>query len=305
MFDPYRPLIILNPGANRGRTSSLTATLAALCRDLGVEAEIVQTGDVDESRRLVEVAAGMGRRPIIACGGDGTIHAVGNALLDCGAPVPFGIVPAGSGNDYAYQALGLPHLLPAALRVALRGTPRSTDAARLNDRWLINAFGVGMDANVAWDVRDMVEAGRTRLRGEALYTASAIKQVMWHYRDLPLLRIRIDGRTIRPQRMLLTAVMLGPTAGGGYRLTPDADPSDGHLDVLLARRMPQLKALAALPLARAGRHGGLREVRLLRAQHVTLLSPRPVRAHMDGELVSDRRFDIRIVPGALMVMREA
>ena len=52
-------------------------------------------------------------------------------------------------------------------------------------------------------------------------------------------------------------------------------------------------------------HGGLREVRLLRAQHVTLASPHPVRAHIDGELISTERFDIRIVPGALMVMGEA
>lgn len=302
--ESQRPLIILNAGANRGRTSSLAATLAGLCRELGSAAEVVTTGSVSESRLLVQAAAGQGRGPIIACGGDGTIHAVAGALLDCGSPVPLGIIAAGSGNDYAHHALGLPSDVRAALRVALYGRPQPVDAARLNDGWLINAFGAGLDANVAWDVRDTVEAGRTRLRGEMLYTASALKQVLRYYRDLPLLTITLDGRRYPARRMLLAAVMLGPTAGGGYRFAPAADPSDGWLDVLLARRMPQAKALLALPLARVGRHGGLREVEIVRARRVTIHSPALVRAHMDGELIQARRFQIELVPGALRVMRE-
>ncbi len=302
--DTNRPLIILNAGANRGRTSSLAATLVGLCRDLGSLAEIATTGSVGESRHLVQIAAQQGRRPIIACGGDGTIHATAAALLDCGSSVPLGIIPAGSGNDYAHHALGLPTDLRAALTIALYGRPQPVDAARLNDGWLINAFGAGLDANVAWDVRDTVEAGHTHLRGEMLYTASALKQVLRYYHDLPLLTITLDERRYPARRMLLAAVMLGPTAGGGYRFTPAADPTDGLLDVLLARRMPQAKALCALPLARAGRHGWLREVEITRTRRVSIHSPTPVRAHIDGELISARHFRIELVAGALQVMRE-
>ncbi len=301
-FAPDRPLIILNPGANRGRTSSLTATLQGLCRDLGSDAEVVETWGVDESRRVVEVAATAGRRPIVACGGDGTIQAVAGTLLDLGSPVPLGIIAAGSGNDYAHGTLALPRELRPALAAALYGRPERVDAARLNDRWMINAFGTGIDANVAWDVRDMVESGRARVGGTLLYTLSALKQVLFHYQRIPTLEITLNGRAWGTRRMLLLAVMLGPTAGGGYRLTPRASARDGQLDVLLARRMPQAKALFALPLAKAGRHGWLREVEMVHAREVAIRSARPVQAHMDGELISDRSFDIRIMPGALTVM---
>ncbi|MGI8587033.1 MAG: diacylglycerol/lipid kinase family protein [Chloroflexia bacterium] len=300
--EAHRPLIILNPGANRGRTSSLAATIAGICRELGSDAEIAETGGVAEATRAVQEAAREGRRPIVACGGDGTAHAVAAALLDLSSQVPMGIVAAGSGNDYARHALRLPRELLAALRVALFGRPTPVDAARLNDGWMINAFGAGMDANVAWDVRDMVESGRARVSGDMLYTASAIKQIVRHYGLLPSLQITVDGRRIPERRMLLAAVMIGPTAGGGYRLAPDADPRDGFLDLLLARRMPQAKAFFALPLAKAGRHTWMREVEIIRAREIRILSREPVKAHSDGELISDRSFDIRIVPGALTVM---
>ncbi|HUS16228.1 MAG TPA: diacylglycerol kinase family protein [Chloroflexia bacterium] len=301
-FQPHRPLIILNPGANRGRTSSLAATLAGLCKDLGSDAEVVETLNVEDGRRRVQEAAHAGRGPIVACGGDGTIHAVASSLLDVGAPVPLGIIAAGSGNDYAGRTLGLPRDLRAALEVALGGRPRALDVARLNDGWMINSFGTGIDANVAWDVRDMVESGRARVSGDMLYTVSAMKQVVRHYARLPLLEITVDGRPWGNGRMLLAAAMIGPTAGGGFRLTPGADPQDGLLNILLARRMPQAKALFALPLAKAGRHGWMREVTMLHARTLHIRSAEPVQAHMDGELTSDLEFTVTIQPGALTVM---
>jgi diacylglycerol kinase (ATP) len=299
---PDRPLIILNPGANRGRTSSLAATLGGLLREMGSTAEIAETASVREARAAVALAVAGGRGPIVACGGDGTIHTVASALLDLGAPVPLGIVAAGSGNDYAGRTLRLPADLRSKLRVALMGRPQVMDAAHLNDGWMINSFGAGIDANVAWDVRDTVESGRARVSGDTLYTVSALKQILRHYNQLPTLEVTVDGETRPARRMLLVAAMVGPTAGGGYRLTPQADARDGLLDVLLARRMPRAKALFALALAKAGRHGWLREVEIVRAQRVLIRSARPVKAHVDGELVSDRTFDVRSAPGALTVM---
>lgn len=301
-FAPRDPLIILNPGANRGRTSSLAATIGGIVKDLGGRAEIAETMTVAEGRRLVQAAARAGRGPIVACGGDGTIHAVASSLLATGVSVPLGIIAAGSGNDYAHRTLGLPRDLRAAVEIALHGRPRVMDAARINNGWMVNSFGTGIDANIAWDVRDVVESGQARVSGDTLYLASAVRQVLFHYDRLPVLDVRVDDAPWGTRRMLLAAAMIGPTAGGGFRLTPQANPADGRLDVLLARRMPQVKALLALPLAKTGHHGWLREVEMVRAHRVRIRSAHRVQAHIDGELVSDRGFDIAIVPGALRVM---
>jgi diacylglycerol kinase (ATP) len=297
----YRPLIVVNPGANKGRTSSLTATLEGILRDLGSDAEISESGEIGESRRHIYEAVVAGRHPIVACGGDGTINAVANSLMDADYQGTMGIIAAGSGNDYATRALGLSRDLRVGVETALYGRPQPVDAARINDHWMVNAFGAGLDANVAWDVRDQVQTGQARVSGDMLYTVSAVNQVLFHY-DLPRLEITLDGKLWGTRRMMLAAVMLGPTAGGGFRLAPGADPSDGLLDVLLASRMPRAKALFALPLAKMGRHLWLREVTLIRARHVRIRCAQRVKGHLDGELVSDRTFDIRVHPGALRVL---
>jgi hypothetical protein len=117
-------------------------------------------------------------------GGDGTIHEVAAGILDSGCDVALGVVPAGSGNDFATAALHLPPRPEEALAIALGGTARRFDVARLNDGWLLNAFGAGIDANVAWDVRALMRR-RTPLRGTALYTLSALRQIAFHYHRLP------------------------------------------------------------------------------------------------------------------------
>lgn len=295
-----RPLIILNPAANRGATHALLPLIEQHAAAQAVE--VLETRAPGDATRLAADAARRGHGPIIAVGGDGTIHEVAAGILDSGCDVPLGIVPAGSGNDFANAALHLPPRPEAALAVALGGTARRFDVARLNDGWLLNAFGAGIDANVAWDVRDLVERRKTPLRGTALYTLSALRQIAFHYHRLPYLTITVDGEQIMDGVTMLAAVMVGPSAGGGYRLTPAALPDDGWLDLCIARRMIRPKVLGALMLAKEGRHTGLREVRILRGRSVQIHSPHPIQTHVDGELQTGRHFDITIRPGALAVM---
>jgi YegS/Rv2252/BmrU family lipid kinase len=300
MTATHRPLIILNPAANSGRTHALLPLIESHAAEGRIE--VLETRAPGDATRLAADAARRGHSPIVAVGGDGTIHEVGVGILESGCDVALGIVPAGSGNDFAHSALHLPPGPKEALAVALGSTTRRFDVARLNDGWLLNAFGAGIDANVAWDVRDLIQRRRTPLRGSALYTLSALRQIAFHYHRLPHLTITVDGERISAEVTMLAAVMVGPSAGGGYHLTPEALPDDGWLDLCIARRMIRPKVLGALVLAKDGRHTKLREVRMLRGRSVQIHSPRPIQTHVDGELQTGRQFDIEIRPGALAVM---
>jgi YegS/Rv2252/BmrU family lipid kinase len=294
-----RPLIILNPAANRGHTHALMPLIEQQVATQAIE--VLETRAPGDGTLLAADAARRGHSPIIAVGGDGTIHEVATGILDSGCDAALGIVPAGSGNDLATASLHLPMRPEEALAVALNGVPRRLDVARLNDGWLLNAFGAGIDANVAWDVRELIRR-RTPLRGTALYTLSALRQIAFHYHRLPHLTITVDNEVICDGVTMLAAVMVGPSAGGGYQLTPEARPDDGWLDLCISRRMPRPKVLGALVLAKDGRHTGLREVRILRGRTVRIRSPRPIQTHVDGELQSGRSFDIEIRPAALTMM---
>ncbi len=297
-----KPLVILNASANMGRAAAVRSTVKGILETLDTDAEVLETRTLEEADRAIREAAEQRRGPIIACGGDGTVRSAASSLLDAGATVPFGIVPAGTANDYAFNTLRLPADLKAALEVALHGQPRAIDVARLNDGWLINAFGAGLDGNVAWDVKEMVEANKPWARGSARYTISILRQIVLYYNRLPILDMTIDGKDLGRRQMLLFAVMIGPTTGGGFKVAPDADPTDGRMDVLLMHRMPAPKALVVMPQAKAGKHTKMREVRMLLSKEVKIKGKSAIHAHADGDPVRADSFHIRVVPGGLTVM---
>src|SRR5207237_3893420 len=88
-------------------------------------------------------------RPIIVVGGDGSVHEVVNGILSAGRRVPLGIVAAGSGNDFAWHTLKLPRDPAAAIERAFTGQLVEADAGRMNERYFVNSFSVGLDADIA------------------------------------------------------------------------------------------------------------------------------------------------------------
>src|SRR6188472_1578039 len=103
------PLIIVNPAANRGHTAALLPALQGAAA--AGQGEMVETRAPGDATRLAADAARRGHAPIIAVGGDGTIHEVAVGILTSRCDVPLGIVPAGSGNDFATGAAHLPQNL--------------------------------------------------------------------------------------------------------------------------------------------------------------------------------------------------
>jgi len=293
------PLVILNPAADRGHIIALRNPIKE--RLLKCGGDYCETGAAGQATELAQAAA-MVDRPIVAIGGDGTIHEVVNGIMDSGHRVPLGVVAAGSGNDYAWRTLGLPHDPFAALAIALEGTPVSVDLGKVNAQFFVNSFGVGIDANIA--------AGAERLKrfplldGPLLYWVSTLRELCFRYDRQPILTLQRGAQPPDPPcRCILAAVTIGPTYGGGFTINPHADPCDGLLDLCLVRTMPWAAAMRALPKVRVGQHGRYPEVRFERLIHVTITSPVPVHAHLDGEVIVGSSFDLRIIPGGLLVRR--
>jgi diacylglycerol kinase (ATP) len=290
------PVVILNPAGNRGRGHRLRRPLErALAHGRG---ELVITHSVQQAEAVVAEAAAAGRS-IVAVGGDGTVAVIGNALMAAGAPVPLGIVPGGSGNDYAYETLHLPHDPLQAIELALSGEPLAMDVGRVNGRYFFNSLGVGIDANIAAAAEDLKRI--PFLRGQALYWASSLRELIFHYDRCPELSVVLDGQPDEGRVYAVVAVNIGPTAGGGFHINPGADPRDGYFDVCVIRKPPQLRALRLLPMIEKGTHVDQPEVKRARVRTVAMTSAKPVYAHLDGEVITAASFDATILPGALWV----
>ncbi len=290
------PIVILNPAGANGKARRMRGPLERWLK--GGRGELVFTAARGDGERLAREAALAGR-DVVAVGGDGTVLEVGTGILRSGRRVAMGIVPCGTGNDYAFATARLPHEAEAALEVALGGTAVAMDVGQVNDRYFLNSMGVGLDANVAAAAERMKRL--PFMRGEALYYAASLRELFFHYGDCPYLDVMVDGVARPGQIYAAAAVSIGPTYGGGFRINPDADPRDGAFSLCLIDKPGKARALKLLPQIEKGLHIGEPEVHRTLARTATFEARGEVFAHLDGEIVRAKRFEAQILPGALLV----
>lgn len=307
------PLLILNPASAHGSSRGLRQVLRAIQRTHRLElVETTRTGDATS----LACEAARASRPVVAIGGDGTISETAAGILASKCSVPLGIVPAGNGNDYAYGTLHLPHDHQEALAVALTGSAIAVDVGYVNERAFVNAMGVGIDANIAAAAAQMKRI--PFLRGHSLYMAASLRELLLHYDRCPALQVALGptgtdelpptspapSAVLSPAHMqtyALAAVTLGATYGGGFHINPGADPTDGAFDVCLVEKPRLTRALRLLPRIERGVHYGEPEVHHFHTQSITLHAEHPLYAHVDGEVIRDARFHVRLQPGMLLV----
>src|SRR5215471_10215686 len=252
------PLVILNPASNRGVIHHYRSVV--ISRAEREHAEYVETTKQGDAKELARSAAEQDR-PVIIIGGDGSVHEVVNGILAAGRRVPLGIVAAGSGNDFAWNTLKLPHDPAAAIERAFSGQLIDVDAGIVNGEYFANSFSVGLDADIA------IAAGQMKklpfMSGARLYYGTTLKQLLFGYNRCPWLTIRLDDESsteTQAKRYVLMAVSNGPTYGAGFRINPTADHTDGLLNICTIRYTPLMRALKLLPVVQKGEHGELPEV---------------------------------------------
>jgi len=290
-------LLIVNPAAGRRRAARVEAEVAARVAHHWRAHDVRRTSAPGEAIELARRGAEEGFDPILVLGGDGTVHEAANGLLAASAKPSLGVIPIGTGNDFA-RATGVGGVAPrhAVDRLA-RATRVLLDVARAWDEFSVNSIGLGLDAEVAFAVSRL-----GFLSGMPAYGLGLL-QTLWRFRPQSM-TVTWDGGTLTDS-LLAVEVGNGATTGGGFRLTPDASPTDGLLDVCCIRAMSPLAIMRKLPKAITGNHTTLPEVTMARTAALTITGhARPLRAHFDGE-GRDRgadRIDISIQPARLPVL---
>lgn len=297
--------VIVNPAAGGGRAARARASIEAALRRRGAPFRIDETRGGGDARRLSRRATETGATRIIAVGGDGTAHEVANGILDvtsaaAGEGPALGIVPAGSGNDFA-RLLGVGRGDP--LKVLDPGEPRRFDVGRVEwdggSEFFINGSGTGIDVEVVRQIERL-----PRMPGFIGYMIGVLRALA-RYRPAPL-RVVLDGREIR-QSVMIAAIMNGPRQAGGFHVCPGASPDDGRLDLCLIEAMGLVRSLQVLPRVLRGTHADAPEVRLEQASRIQIEveNDGPLYLQLDGELrylENARGCTIETRPGALLVL---
>ncbi|HEB64441.1 MAG TPA: diacylglycerol kinase family lipid kinase [Chloroflexi bacterium] len=299
-----RTHIIINPSANRGQARTLAADLDSRAL-LPPGSTRTFTSAPGEAVVLARQAAAEGCEMVVAAGGDGTVHEVVNGLMQVPAKSRprLGILPIGSGNDFAY-ALGIPPQPDAAAEVLRQGVPQRVDIGMAQDEhgkveYWDNTLGIGFDAAVN------VRSRRINLaNGYLIYLLAALQTVIYEHRPL---RFRFQGPDETWEKeLLMLSFCNGPREGGAFRLVPQADPCDGVLDYAHLSPVPRWRTVRALFMAMQGTHTGLPEIHLGQTTQAVVEGNLPFKVHMDGEIYlgdesASRRLEITLLPAALRV----
>jgi YegS/Rv2252/BmrU family lipid kinase len=237
---------------------------------------------------------------IIAVGGDGTAHEVLNGVMahDADARPAFGIVPTGSGNDYAHT-LGMSTRLFEALNQIATGDRKVVDLGQCNGTWFGESVSVGLDARVTVKAAELKVT--TGLSGLSLYMRALIYVLNNQYHAHKVV-VQYDDDAPFETDMLIAAVTNGPTYGGGFKITPDSVLDDGLFDVCRIDAMAKSQAFLRLPFVVLGKHTRMKPVHMSRASRLTIVSDTPVEGQIDGEVMLESAYDIRIVPAAMTVI---
>lgn len=294
---PRRLLVAVNPAASFGRNRTVGPAVVERLVDAGYEVSMLREANFELLRRETESAFEQGTDGLVVVGGDGMVSLGVNLVAQTG--VPLGIVGAGTGNDLA-RGLGLPYDDPAAgtdaLLAALRRPTRAIDAGVIRHgdlrTWFACVVSTGFDAVVNERANRM-----TRPRGPSRYTLALVRELAT-FRPRTY-TITIDGAR-REQRAMLVSIANNASLGGGMRIVPHADLSDGLLDVFIVHPLSRAGLLAVFPKVFRGEHTDHPAVEFVQGRRITIEADHIV-AYADGERIGPLPIDVEVVPGALSV----
>lgn len=282
-------LFLINPAAgSRNRTAQYTAAIDDACGRRGLDYRIAVSAGPGDCLRLTRQAAETGEDyRVYACGGDGTLNEVA-----CGAAgwdnVAVSVLSGGSGNDFV-RIFDDPKAFFNLERL-LDAQQTTFDLIRCNEYLALNVCSVGLDARIGTDVARYKRL--PLLHGFRAYAVSTVvnvaRGISEHY------VVEINGQHFDAEQTFI-CVCNGRYYGGGFNPVPQADPSDGQLDVLLVKKVHRWQIPALIGKYKNGRWEELPQfVRHLRTDRVRIFCDQPTAINLDGELRTARQMDISV-----------
>ena len=272
-------IFIINPAAgSRDRTEEYSKLIRKICGERGLSCRIAVSAAPGDCRRLAREAAESGEEVrIYACGGDGTLNEVASGAAGHDN-VAVTVFSGGSGNDFV-KLFSDPGAFFDLDRL-LDCQETTVDLIKCNDDYSLNICSVGLDARIGTDVSRYKRL--PLLHGFRAYAASTvvnvIKGIAEHY------IIEINGERIDGKQTMICACN-GRFYGGGFNPVPDADPSDGLMDVLVVKKVSRFQVPGVVGKYKKGLYRKLPKlVRHFRTDRVKIICDKETCINLDGEL---------------------
>ena len=305
-----RVALIVNPAAGGGAARRRIPRLLRAFTRVGPLPRVLETRGPGDAARLVDECRRSGVDVIAVAGGDGTLNEVGQAYVDGdGRPVsgpPIAVLPVGTGGDFG-RTLGLGDDPDAAVHRILAGEPRPFDLGVLRltthdgasvTRAFVNIASFGL----AGLTDRIVNGGPKWIGGRAAFYLATVRALAT-WRNPPV-RVSVDGAPWLDSPIVNVMIANGRFFGGGMRIAPTADPTDGVFDVVAVGDRSRLATLALTRAVYGGTHLGRPGITATRGTSVEARPIRPsdvILVDMDGETPGRLPLAARVLPGALWI----
>lgn len=290
--------LLVNEHSGGGRAGRVLGSVVRQLSDQlpAVELRILRTTSYEDARNQAVAAAAAAQEgdALLAMGGDGMAHVGLNACAYSNAKL--GIIPAGTGNDFA-RGVGAPTSLSQAISAIVAAKVRTVDLSEVITGDGVRRY-VGAVVSTGYDAIVNRETNRTKLRFGALsYGVIALRELA-AFSPMQY-QMRIDGVEHDFEAMLVAVCNTG-IFGGGIKIAPDADPEDGKLDITIVEPVPKTTLLRLLPSLYTGKFVKNPAVKRLRAETV-YLAGEELFAMGDGEEIGSVPVSIEPAASALRV----
>ena len=297
--------VIVNPVAGKGAGMRESARVRQALHDQALAFDMVYTEWPGHATELAQAAAQNGYDAVVAVGGDGTANEVLNGLMHSGARderLPLGVLPIGSGNDFAH-GVGVPGGLEAACRCLARGHTRRIDVGCVRGgRWAEGRY-VGNGVGIGFDVTVTLEVKKLRwVSGPLAYLIAVLKTLFLYYKA-PLITIEADGETYQAHYLMISA-MNGQRFGGAFYTAPHARPDDGWLDLVLAQQVGRLTMLSLVGRYMRGTQLSHPKIEAMHARRISVQAEGGLNSHADGEvfMIDGQALQFEILPQQIDVI---
>ena len=282
-------LFIINPAAgSHDRTKEYSVAIHEICSAKELDYRIEVSSAPGECARLAREAAASGEEVrIYACGGDGTLNEVASGAA--GYPnAAVTVFSGGSGNDFV-KLFSEPKAFFDLERL-LDAEEVQFDMIRCNSDLALNICSVGLDARIAADVAAYKRI--PLLQGFRAYVASTVVNVVRGIAEHYV--VEVNDEVVDDEHTFV-CVCNGRFYGGGFNPVPEADPTDGLLDVLLVKKVTRMQVPLVIGKYKDGRYKELPElVRHLRAKELKIRCDKAIPVNLDGEVRMAQVVDFKV-----------
>lgn len=316
-----RYAFIVNPVSGQGRhDEDIVPQIDALVRgNPNKDIRVYYTRSMKDAAYLASIIADeadlRGEDTVIfACGGDGTVDEVANGIAGHDHAI-LGVVPVGSGNDFVRQ-LSIRHGETSRylnLPEQLDGIVMKMDLLRMSwiedgeeqSHYVTNGINIGFDGNTAILAHDLKRLPLVSGTGSYLLAVAANLAKKKGQK----LRITADGKAFHTGKLLLATAANGGFCGGGVQSCPNADITDGLIELLAIKDLTRRRFVSLFPKYKAGKlfsiPGADELATYTQAQHIVIepmLGP-DMKFVADGEIFTTGTLHIDIAPAAIRVVR--